>query len=286
MDTLPALRDVLAKYELFAKKSFGQHFLLDLNLTDKIARFAAPHPAIIEVGPGPGGLTRSLLNSGTDKLYAIEMDHRFIPVLQDIADVSGGRLDIIGADALKIDLSTLDDHRPLRICANLPYNVGTKLVINWLMAKPIYWDRMVLMLQKEVAERIAAKPGEKAYGRLAILAGSIASSHIAFEVPARAFTPPPKVDSAVIVMDVLPEDQQFSDLATLGKVTEAAFGQRRKMLRKSLRGLAENWNVDLKDWLHAANIDPSLRPETLDLKGFHDLARWVKENSNVLQSAV
>lgn len=286
MDSLPPIRDVLAKYELFAKKSFGQHFLLDLNLTDKIARFAAPHPVIIEVGPGPGGLTRSLLNSGTDKLYALEMDHRFIPVLQDIADVSGGRLNITEADALKVDLSTLDDYRPLRICANLPYNVGTKLVINWLMAKPVYWDRMVLMLQKEVAERIAAKPGEKAYGRLAILAGSIASSHIAFEVPARAFTPPPKVDSAIIVMDVLPEDQRFSDLATLGKVTEAAFGQRRKMLRKSLRGLAENWNITLEDWLSSTGIDPTIRPETLDLKGFHDLSQWAKENSSVLQSTV
>lgn len=286
MDTLPPLRDVLAKHDLFAKKSFGQHFLLDLNLTDKIARFAAPHPAIIEVGPGPGGLTRSLLNAGTQKVYAIEMDHRFIPVLREIADVSDVRLNVIEADALKVDLGTLDNHRPLRICANLPYNVGTKLVINWLMAKPIYWDRMVLMLQKEVAERIAAKPGDKAYGRLAILAGSIASSHIAFEVPARAFTPPPKVDSAVIVMDILPEDQRFSDLITLGKITESAFGQRRKMLRKSLKALAENWKIELDDWLHAAEIDPRLRPEVLDLQGFHDLARWAKENSSVLQSAV
>ena len=154
------------------------------------------------------------------------------------------------------------------------------------MAKPIYWDRMVLMLQIEVAERIAAVPADKAYGRLAILAGSIASSHIAFEVPARAFTPPPKVDSAIIVMDLLPEDQRFDDLVTLGKITESAFGQRRKMLRKSLRPLAKNWNLDLEDWLGAADIEPSIRPETLDLKGFHDLARWAKENSTVLQSAV
>lgn len=286
MKNLPPLRDVLAKYGLVAKKSFGQHFLLDLNLTDKIASFAAPHPVIIEVGPGPGGLTRSLLNAGTYKLYAIEMDHRFIPVLEDIAAVSGNRLDITQADALKVDLSKLDDYRPLRICANLPYNVGTKLVINWLMAQSIYWDRMVLMLQKEVAERIAARPGDKAYGRLAILAGSIASSHIAFEVPARAFTPPPKVDSAIIVMDLLPAEQRFEDLVTLGKITESAFGQRRKMLRKSLKPLAQNWDLNLKTWLGSADIDPRIRPETLDLKGFHDLARWAKENSRALQSVV
>ncbi|RZV41988.1 MAG: 16S rRNA (adenine(1518)-N(6)/adenine(1519)-N(6))-dimethyltransferase RsmA [Acidimicrobiales bacterium] len=286
MESLPPLREVLAKYDLFAKKSFGQHFLLDLNLTDKIARLAGPHPAVVEVGPGPGGLTRSLLNSGVEKLHVIEMDQRFIPVLEDIAALSDGRLDITEADALKVDLARLDDHRPLRICANLPYNVGTKLVINWLMANPLYWDRMVLMLQKEVAERIAANPGEKAYGRLAILAGSIASSHIAFEVPARAFTPPPKVDSAIIVMNALPADQRFSDLATLGKITEAAFGQRRKMLRKSLRSLAENWNIDLNEWLDAAGIEPSMRPEVIDLKGFHALAQWAKVNSSVLQSTV
>ena len=285
IDDLPPLREVLAKHDLFAKKSFGQHFLLDLNLTDKIARYAAPHPAIVEVGPGPGGLTRSLLNAGTQKLYAIEMDRRFIPVLQDIADVSDDRLQITEADALNVDLSSLDDRHPMRICANLPYNVGTKLVINWLMANPIFWDRMVLMLQKEVAERIAAKPGDKAYGRLAILAGSIASSHIAFEVPARAFTPPPKVDSAIIVMDLLPTEQRFDDLATLGKITESAFGQRRKMLRKSLRPLAENWDIDLGSWLNAVEIDPSIRPETLDLKGFHRLSRWARENSTVLRSA-
>jgi len=285
MEALPPLRDVLAKHDLFAKKSFGQHFLLDLNLTDKIARLAAPHPAIVEVGPGPGGLTRSLLNSDTEKLYAIEMDHRFIPVLQDIADVSEGRLHITEADALKVDLAGLDSQRPLRICANLPYNVGTKLVINWLMAKPLYWDRMVLMLQKEVAERIAARPGDKAYGRLAILAGSIASSHIAFEVPARAFTPPPKVDSAIIVMDALPEDLRFNDLTTLGKITESAFGQRRKMLRKSLKPLAKTWEIELDDWLNSTNIDPKIRPEALELKGFHDLALWAKENSTVLRSA-
>lgn len=286
MDNLPPLREVLAKHDLFAKKSFGQHFLLDLNLTDKIARLAAPHPAIVEVGPGPGGLTRSLLNTGVDQVFAIEMDHRFIPVLKDIAAVADGRLDITEADALKVDLASLSPIRPLRICANLPYNVGTKLVINWLMADPLFWDRAVLMLQKEVAERIAAQPGDKAYGRLAILAGSIASSHIAFEVPARAFTPPPKVDSAVIVMNALPENQRFSDLATLGKITEAAFGQRRKMLRKSLRSLAETWEIGLDDWLKNAEIDPSLRPEVIDLKGFHNLTAWAKENSNVLQSAV
>jgi len=286
MDNLPPLREVLNKHDLFAKKSFGQHFLLDLNLTDKIARLAAPHTAIVEVGPGPGGLTRSLLNTDTNVVYAIEMDRRFIPVLHEIQAVSDGRLHIQEANALKVDLTKLDLPKPLRICANLPYNVGTKLLINWLTATPVFWDRMVLMLQKEVAERIAATPGDKAYGRLAILAGSIASAHIAFDVPARAFTPPPKVDSSVIVLDLLPEDRRFSDLITLGKITEAAFGQRRKMLRKSLRALSDKWNIDLEEWLEKAGIEPSIRPEAVDLKGFHRLARIAVELSTDLRSTV
>jgi 16S rRNA (adenine1518-N6/adenine1519-N6)-dimethyltransferase len=283
MENLPPLRDVLNRHDLFAKKSFGQHFLLDLNLTDKIARLAAPHPAIVEVGPGPGGLTRSLINAGTEQVYLIEKDPRFLPVLEEIRAASGNRIEIYEADALKIDLATLSPVRPLRVCANLPYNVGTKLLINWLTANPVFWDRMVLMLQKEVAERIVAKPGEKPYGRLAILTASIASAHISFEVPARAFTPPPKVDSAVVVLDLLPEADRFSDLITLGKITEAAFGQRRKMLRKSLRALSTIWNMELENWLEIAEIDPTIRPETLDIKGFHRLATTAKKLSTALQ---
>lgn len=271
MDSLPTLTASLKAHNLFAKKSFGQHFLLDLNLTDKIANLATPHPAVVEIGPGPGGLTRSLLNAGVGKLYAIEKDPRFLPLLEDIKNVSDGRLSLQEADALKVDIAMLDDHRPLRICANLPYNVGTKLLVNWLSAKPIYWDRLVLMLQKEVAMRIAATPNSKPYGRLAILAQSIATTHVAFDVSASAFTPPPKVDSAVIVLDILPESKRYSDLKMLGRVTAAAFGQRRKMLRKSLRSLASDLKIDLGTWLETANIDPSIRPETLDIKGFHTL---------------
>jgi len=279
MDSLPPLGELLRQHDLFAKKSMGQHFLLDLNLTDKIARLAAPHNVVLEVGPGPGGLTRSLLNAGAKQVIAIEKDHRFLPILQQVADAAQNRLHITEADALKIDLAELSKERPLRVCANLPYNVGTKLLINWLTAKPIFWDRMVLMLQKEVAGRIAAAPGNKAYGRLAVLAQSVAQVHIAFEVPASAFTPPPKVDSAVIVLDALPEAEQFSDLKTLGKITASAFGQRRKMLRKSLRPLAKEYGIALEDWLTNAEIDGNLRPETIDIKGFHSLVTALGSNS-------
>ena len=206
LENLPPLRDVLQKHGLFAKKSLGQHFLLDLNLTDKIARLAAPHSTIIEIGPGPGGLTRSLLTAGAKHVIAIEKDERFLPPLQEITQVADGRLQVINADALKVDPAKLSQIRPLRICANLPYNVGTKLLINWLTASPVFWDRLVLMLQKEVAQRVVARPGDKAYGRLAVLAGSVAHGHISFDIPASAFTPPPKVDSAVIVLDILPKD--------------------------------------------------------------------------------
>ena len=271
LDSLPPLREVLQKHGLFAKKSLGQHFLLDLNLTDKIARLAAPHPVVLEVGPGPGGLTRSLLQAGAEQVFAIEKDERFLAPLQDIIDASEGRLTVNNTDALRVNPAILTDIRPMRICANLPYNVGTKLLINWLTASPIFWDRMVLMLQKEVAQRVVATPGNKAYGRLAILAGSIVHGHISFDIPANAFTPPPKVDSAVIVLDILPEDKRFADLKTLGQVTAAAFGQRRKMLRKSLKQLANTHNISLDAWLEKAEINPTDRPETVDIAGFHRL---------------
>lgn len=279
LDNLPSLRKVLQKYGLFAKKSLGQHFLLDLNLTDKIARLAAPHPAVLEVGPGPGGLTRSLLLAGAEKVLAVEKDQRFLPPLQDIIDASDGRLEVNNSDALRVDAAELTDIRPLRICANLPYNVGTKLLVNWLTASPVFWDRMVLMLQKEVAERVVAAPGSKAYGRLAVLAGSITHGHISFDIPASAFTPPPKVDSAVIVLDLLPKDRRFTDLKTLGQVTAAAFGQRRKMLRKSLKQMANTHNIALDEWLEKAEINPTDRPETVDIAGFHRLATVLVRNS-------
>jgi len=276
LGTLPPLRDILRKHDLFAKKSLGQHFLLDLNLTDRIARLAAPHEMVIEIGPGPGGLTRSLLEAGAKQVIAIEKDERFLPALQDIvnaANVQDARLRIINEDALRTDPASLSDIRPIRICANLPYNVGTKLLINWLTVTPIFWDRLVLMLQKEVAERVVAMPGDKAYGRLAILAGSVSRGHISFDIPANAFTPPPKVDSAVIVLDILPEEKRFTDLKLLGQITACAFGQRRKMLRKSLKSFAKTHNIDLNDWLTKANIDPTSRPETVDIAGFHKLAQ-------------
>ena len=279
MPDLPPLAHLLRAHGLTARKSLGQHFLLDPNLTDKIARLAVPHPVIVEVGPGPGGLTRSLLKASDGKIIAIETDARFLPLLDATGAAYDGRLDLHHADALKCDIASLDPHRPLRICANLPYNVGTKMLTGWLSATPLFWDRLVLMLQKEVAERIVAKPGEKPYGRLAVLSGSVASAHIAFTVPARAFSPPPKVDSAVIVLDVLPEEKRFRDLKTLGQVTAAAFGQRRKMLRASLKTIAKHHSVNLTEWLEAADIDPQVRPETVSIAGFHRLTETFKSRS-------
>lgn len=273
MDNLPPLKEVLAAHGLKANKALGQHFLLDLNLTDKIARLAAPHEFIIEVGPGPGGLTRSLIAAGAAHIAAIEKDERFVPMLDNIGAHNPGKLSVHLKDALRVDIRALNEHRPLRICANLPYNVGTKLLTNWLTLAPLPWDRMVLMLQKEVAERIAALPGEKAYGRLAVLARSVTVPNIAFEVPARAFTPPPKVDSAVICLDALPAADRFPDLPALGMITAAAFGQRRKMLRRSLKALAARYHMTSEDWLAAANIKPDRRPETLPPEAFHRLAK-------------
>lgn len=270
---LPPLRDVIAAHKLAADKSFGQHFLLDMNITDKIARAAGPLDGVhvLEVGPGPGGLTRSLLQAGARKVSVIEMDGRFVPALMDIRAASGERLHIEMGDGVKIDPASLGD--VTRIAANLPYNVGTKMLINWLTATPLFWDRLVLMFQKEVAERIAAKPGESAYGRLAVLAQSIASAHMLMDVPAKCFTPPPKVDSAVIVLEPLPEDQRFSDLKTLGRITAAAFGMRRKMLRRSLKTFAAQNGIELDAWLLSANIDPQQRPETVSPSQFQDLVQ-------------
>ena len=229
---LPSLSETVKTHGLAANKKLGQHFLLDMNLTDKIARLAEPLDThhIAEIGPGPGGLTRALLLRGAKQVTVIEMDNRFIPALAEIGDLVDGRLEIAKGDALKFDIAA---HLPAprKIVANLPYNVGTKMLINWVTAEPRFWDQMVLMFQLEVAQRIVAQPGEPHYGRLAVLCQSVAHCRLAFEVPARAFTPPPKVDSAVIVME--PLDKAFQDLKALGRVTQAAFGQRRKMLRRS-----------------------------------------------------
>ena len=252
---LPALSDTVKTHGLGANKKLGQHFLLDMNLTDKIARLAEPLAghSVAEIGPGPGGLTRALLLRGAEKLIAIEMDERFMPALAEIGDRSEGRFEIAQGNALKYDIAA-NLPAPRKIVATLPYNVGTKMLINWVTASPIFWSQLVLMFQLEVAQRVVARPGEAHYGRLAVLCQSVAQCSMAFEVPARAFTPPPKVDSAVIVLD--PLETPFQDLKTLGRVTQSAFGQRRKMLRRSLRSLAEQSDIVLEDWLEACEVDP------------------------------
>lgn len=277
IEDLPSLSETVKSQGLGANKKLGQHFLLDMNLTDKIARLAEPLKGhhIAEIGPGPGGLTRALLLRGVESLTAIEMDERFIPALAEIGDVSNGRLAIAQGDALRFDIgSTLA--APRKIVANLPYNVGTKMLINWVSASPLFWTQMVLMFQLEVAQRVVAQPGENHYGRLAILCQSVAHCRLAFEVPARAFTPPPKVDSAVVVLD--PLEKPFGDLKILGRVTQAAFGQRRKMLRRSLRSMAEQSGLVLEDWLGSCEIDPKARPETLPVTAFQALARTLKDS--------
>lgn len=272
MDSLPTLVQTLKIHGLEANKKLGQHFLLDLNVTDKIARLALPleNISIAEIGPGPGGLTRSLFKAGAKHVLAIEMDERFLVPLQDIAEAANGQLDILNADALKVDIA---EHLSgeIKITANLPYNVGTKLLINWLLAQPLFWSQAVLMFQKEVAERVVATPGNSGYGRLAVLSQSLCACHMAFEVPARAFSPPPKVDSAVVVLEPLPEETRYTNLTKLGQVTQAAFGQRRKMLRRSLKSIAQSHNTTAESWLETAGIDPARRPETLTPTEFHAL---------------
>lgn len=271
---LPPLRAVIARYKLAADKSLGQHFLLDPNITDRIARAAGPltDVSVMEIGPGPGGLTRSLLSAGA-LVTAVEMDTRFLPALEDIQAASNDRLKVHLGNGLKVDPS---DFGVTRIAANLPYNVGTKMLINWLTAQPIFWDRMVLMFQKEVAQRIVARPGDKAYGRLAILTGSVASSDWVMDVPARSFTPPPRVDSAVIALEPLPSDKQYPNLKRLARVTEAAFNMRRKMLRRSLRSLAQQNDLEVEAWLEGCGIDPQRRPETLEISEFQALADQIQ----------
>jgi len=272
MDNLPSLTDTIRLHGLTANKKLGQHFLLDQNITDKIARFAHPYDdvTIAEIGPGPGGLTRSLIKAGAKSIVAIEMDDRFLPILQDIDDNTETYLKVLKADALGINIP---DHASgeIKIVANLPYNVGTKLLINWLTATPLFWSLSVLMFQKEVAERVVAVPGDKAYGRLAILSQSICECDLAFIVPAKAFSPPPKVDSAIVVLDPKPIDQRYPNIARLGELTRAAFGQRRKMLRKSLKPFATKYDLTLDSWLETCGIDPTRRPETLSVGEFQTL---------------
>lgn len=271
MGALPTLHETVRIHGLRADKSLGQHFLLDLNLTRSIARLATPLDGIhvAEVGPGPGGLTRALILEGAESVLAIEMDDRFLPLLDDIARASG-KLSIHHGDALKLNIAEALP-APRKIVANLPYNVGTKMLVDWITARPRFWEQLVLMFQLEVAQRVCAQPGESAYGRLAVLCQSVGECRIAMEVPARLFTPPPKVDSAVIVID--PLDTPFEDLKALSELTQAAFGQRRKMLRASLKTYAKRKGLDLADWLEAAGVNPQARPETISVAQFQRLCR-------------
>ncbi|NIZ12401.1 16S rRNA (adenine(1518)-N(6)/adenine(1519)-N(6))-dimethyltransferase RsmA [Phaeobacter sp. HF9A] len=272
IDTLPPLREVIATHQLSARKSLGQNFLLDLNLTAKIARQAGELSGcdVLEIGPGPGGLTRGLLAEGARRVLAIEKDPRCLPALEEIAAAYPGQLQVINGDALDVDpLEHLTP--PIRIAANLPYNVGTELLVRWLTPKawPPFWQSLTLMFQREVAERIVAQPGSKAYGRLALLAQWRADARIVLSLPPEAFTPPPKVSSAVVHLAALPEPRFPADAAILNRVVAAAFNQRRKMLRASLKGVSPA----IEDHLNAAGIPPTERAEQVSLEAFCALAR-------------
>ena len=272
IDGLPPLRDVIATHGLAARKSLGQNFLLDLNLTAKITRQAGDLTGcdVLEIGPGPGGLTRGLLAEGARRVLAIEKDDRCIPALAEIAEAYPGRLEVINGDALDVDIAGKLT-APIRVAANLPYNVGTELLVRWLTPKewPPFWDSLTLMFQKEVAERITAKPGSKAYGRLALLAQWRAEAKTVLHLPPEAFSPPPKVSSAVVHLTALPEPRYPADAKILERIIAAAFNQRRKMLRAALKGQAP----DIEDRLIAAGIKPTDRAETVDLERFCALAR-------------
>ena len=269
LDGLPPLRDVIQRHGLDAKKALGQNFLLDLNLTQKIARTAGPieNHTVIEVGPGPGGLTRAILALGAKRVIAIERDARCLPALAEISDHYPGRLTVIEGDALKTDFEALAPGEPVRIIANLPYNVGTQLLVNWLLPKvwPPFWDSLTLMFQREVGLRIVAEENDDHYGRLGVLCGWRTQASMAFDVPPQAFTPPPKVTSSVVHLEPI-ANPLACDVAMLERVTHAAFGQRRKMLRQSVKSLGG------EALLARADIDSQRRAETLSVEEFVRLA--------------
>lgn len=274
IDGLPPLREVIATHGLSARKALGQNFLLDLNLTAKIARAAGDLTGcdVLEVGPGPGGLTRGLLAEGARRVVAIEKDARCLPALAEISAAYPGRLEVLNEDALRVDWAA---HLtpPIKVVANLPYNVGTELLVRWLTPKvwPPQWQSLTLMFQREVAERIVAQPGGKAYGRLAVLAQWRCSVKIALTLPPEAFTPPPKVRSAVVHLDALREPRFAADQKVLERVVAAGFNQRRKMLRAALKGVAP----DIEDRILAAGLKPTDRAEQVPIEGFCALARQV-----------
>ncbi|NPD20827.1 16S rRNA (adenine(1518)-N(6)/adenine(1519)-N(6))-dimethyltransferase RsmA [Alterinioella nitratireducens] len=274
IDGLPPLREVIAAHGLSARKSLGQNFLLDLNLTARIARAAGDLTGadVLEVGPGPGGLTRGLLAEGARRVVAVEKDARCMAPLAEIAAAYPGRLKVLNADALELDWAA---HLtpPVKIAANLPYNVGTELLVRWLTPPdwPPLWQSLTLMFQREVADRIVAGPGSKTYGRLAVLAQWRATAKIVLTLPPEAFTPPPKIHSAVVHLEALPEPRFEADPKVLNRVVAAGFNQRRKMLRAALKGVTP----DIEDRIVAAGLKPTDRAEQVPVEGFCALAREV-----------
>ena len=267
MEKLPPLKEVISRYQLRAKKSLGQNFLLDLNLTSKIARYAGNLDQfdILEIGPGPGGLTRSLLNEGARKVVAIEKDSRCIEALEEIQATFPGRLKLLQGDALSTNASEhLADQ--VRIIANLPYNIGTELLVRWLTSKtwPSFWQSMTLMFQKEVANRIVASPGSKAYGRLSVMSQWRCDTKIAFNVPASAFTPPPKVESTLVHFESLKEPKFPAEVEVLEFVVSKAFNQRRKMLRGALKGYFQN----VEEGLLSIGVLPTKRAEDITVQEY------------------
>ena len=267
MDNLPPLKDIISKYEIRAKKSLGQNFLLDLNLTSKIARYAGnlKHSDVLEIGPGPGGLTRSLLNEGARQVVSIEKDNRCIAALEEIQSLFPGRLRLLQGDALSMNVTQyLTD--PIKIIANLPYNIGTELLVRWLNSKnwPSFWQSMTLMFQKEVANRIVARPGSKAYGRLSVMSQWRCNTKIAFNIPATAFTPPPKVESAVVHFEALHEPRFPAEVDKLEFVVSKAFNQRRKMLRGALKGHF----INVEEGLFSIGVLPTKRAENITVQEY------------------
>jgi len=272
IDGLPPLREVIQTHDLVAKKQLGQNFLLDLNLTSRIARAAGDLSGsdILEIGPGPGGLTRGLLAEGARRVLAVEKDPRCMPALAEIAAHYPGRLEVENGDALQVDVKSRLN-APVRIVANLPYNVGTELLVGWLTPPewPPFWSSLTLMFQKEVAERIVAKVGSNHYGRLAILAQWRSDARIVLTLPPEAFSPAPKVHSAVVHLTALPAPRFPADAKMLERVVGMAFNQRRKMLRSALKGMSP----DIEERLRNAGIEPTKRAEEIPLEGFCALAR-------------
>jgi 16S rRNA (adenine1518-N6/adenine1519-N6)-dimethyltransferase len=285
LDGLPPLREVVRAHGLDARKSLGQHYLFDLNLAGKIARSTGPLAGVtvIEIGPGPGGLTRSLLAEGAERVIAVEADRRFVPALAEIAERADGRLTLVEGDALKLDLARIAGGARTRIIANLPYNVATPLIIGWLKAEPWppWWEALAVLVQREVALRIVATPSERAaYGRLAVLAGWRSEASLAFDVPAAAFTPPPKVTSSLVRL--VPRAEPLPcDRRALERVTAAAFGQRRKMLRQSLRSLG----VDPQELIEAAGLAATNRAEEAPVAAFIAMANQLSAKERGAEAA-